>query len=138
MHKYGRIIAGLILFIAILSIPIFYEWGKTNKGPLINLNTPGIEQLTNKQCVEPPEWMRANHMQLLLKWRDEMVRQGQTVYVNSQGQSFEIGLNTCMKCHSDPSKNQSDQFCVSCHTYVGVKPTCWSCHNWPQAYNKSD
>jgi hypothetical protein len=69
-------------------------------------------------------------MQLLLKWRDAAVRGGQTEYVNSQGKSFNISLKTCLGCHSDPALNTSDQFCVSCHNYADVKPTCWSCHTW--------
>lgn len=136
MPKGGKIIAALIFFVAILAVPFIYNWGKPNKGPFINLNTPGIAQLSDKQCVEPPQWMRANHMQLLLKWRDAAVRKGQTVYINSQGKSFKIGLDTCLNCHSDPSANTSDQFCVSCHNYAGVKPNCWSCHTWPSSVKK--
>jgi len=136
MYKGGKIIAALIIFVAILSIPFFYNRGKVNKGPGINLNTPAILKLADKQCVEPPEWMRANHMQLLLKWRDADVRNGQTVYINSQGKSFKIGIDTCLNCHYDPALNPSDQFCVSCHNYTSVKPTCWSCHPWPQGTSK--
>jgi hypothetical protein len=32
--------------------------------------------------------------------------------------------DTCFKCHSNTS-----QFCDSCHTYAGVQPYCWDCHN---------
>ncbi|WP_068964394.1 sulfate reduction electron transfer complex DsrMKJOP subunit DsrJ [Desulfosporosinus sp. BG] len=136
MHKGSKITVALIIFVAILTLPFFYNRGKVNKGPEINLNTSAILKLADKQCVEPPEWMRANHMQLLLKWRDAAVRNGQTVYTNSQGKSFEISLQTCLNCHSDPALNTSDQFCVSCHNYAAVKPTCWSCHSWPTEAKK--
>ena len=132
MYKGGKIIASLVIFVALLSLSFFYNRGKANKGPEINLNTPAILQLADKQCVEPTEWMRANHMQLLLRWRDEAVRMGKTEYINSQGKSFKISLQTCLNCHSDPALNTSDQFCVSCHNYTAVKPNCWSCHTWPQ------
>jgi len=132
MYKGGKIIASLVVVVALLSLPFFYNIGKSNKGPMINLNTLGIQKLAGKQCVEPAEWMRANHMKLLLQWREEAVRKGKTDYINSQGKSFEISLQTCLNCHSDPALNMSDQFCVSCHNYASVKPTCWSCHTWPK------
>jgi nitrate reductase cytochrome c-type subunit len=147
MYKGGRIIASLVIFVAVLALPFFYNLGKANAGPVLNLPT-------NSQCVEPAAYMRANHMQLLNTWRDEYVRNGQTVYVNSQGKPFDINIDTCLKCHystntttstagvnnpattkategSNSAVNQSNQFCVSCHNYASVKPTCWSCHNEP-------
>lgn len=146
MYKGGKIIASLIIFVAFLSFPFFYNMGKANAGPDINLNTPAIQQLADKQCVESPEFMRANHMQLLSQWREESVRNGQSVYINSQGKSFEISLqDTCLKCHtteaekaakaagvSNPAVDPSPQFCASCHDYSAVKPLCWSCHFEPK------
>lgn len=146
MYKGGRIIASLVIFVAFLTLPFFYNLGKASAGPVLNLPA-------NSQCVEPAAYMRANHMQLLNTWRDEYVRNGQTVYVNSQGKSFDINIDTCTKCHnttgvaasasgvsnpatsatgaSNPAVNSNDQFCVTCHNYASVKPTCWSCHNLP-------
>lgn len=106
--------------------------GKFNKGPVINLNTPAIQRLTVKQCIESAEYMRANHMKLLKQWREEAVRMGKTEYINSQGKSFKISLQTCLHCHYDPALNITDQFCISCHDYTAVKPNCWSCHTWPK------
>ena len=128
MYKGGKIIASLVIFVALLSIPFFYNIGKSNKGPVINLNTPAIQKLAVKQCVEPTEWMKANHMKLLNQWRNEAVRKGKTVYINSQGKSFDNSLQMCLSCHFDPALKTSEQFCVSCHTHTAVNPTCWSCH----------
>ena len=149
MYKGGKIIASLVIFVAFLAFPFFYNLGKANAGPQINL--PVASATT--QCVEPAAYMRANHMQLLNQWRNADVRDGQTVYVNSQGKSFDISLETCLKCHetgtasntngvsnpvsktdgvSNPALNTSDQFCVTCHNYESVKPTCWSCHSGPE------
>lgn len=150
MYKGGKIIASLIIFVAFLTFPFFYNMGKANAGPDVNLNTPAIQQLADKQCVEPLEYMRANHMQLLNQWRTEAVRNGQTVYINSQGKSFDISLqDTCLKCHtteaekaaqtggmSNPATNVSPQFCASCHTYSAVTPNCWSCHFEPKGATK--
>jgi len=136
MYKGGKIIAALIIFVVILTLPFFYNRGKVNKGPEINMNTMAIKQLAGKQCVEPTEWMRANHMKLLNQWRDQAVRDGKSVYINSQGKSFKIGIDTCLNCHYNPALNPSEQFCVSCHDYASVKPTCWSCHPWPKGATK--
>ena len=136
MYKGGRIIIGLLIFLVILIFPFAYNLGKANAGPVIDLPS-------NTQCVEPASYMRENHMQLLDEWRNLYVRDGQTVYVNSEGKSFDINIDTCTKCHyqnnvtasatgaSNPAVNPSDQFCVTCHNYASVKPTCWSCHNEP-------
>lgn len=156
MNKGGKkITLGLLIFVIIIIFPILYNQGKANAGPDINLDTPAIAQLDNKECIESAEYMRANHMQLLLDWRDAAVREGETVYVNSQGKEFEISLqNTCLECHSDTSaalvtlaaNNQSfsstsdassvtsspNNFCFSCHDYAAVKPDCWSCHSDPR------
>lgn len=153
MYKGGKIIASLIIFVAILAFPFFYNLGKANAGPDI----PVVQQSATTQCVEPAEYMRANHMQLLNKWRDSDVRDGKSVYINSQGKSFDISLQSCVECHStgkapnaggvsnpasntggvsNPALNTSDQFCVSCHNYAAVKPTCWSCHSGPGGVTK--
>ncbi len=153
MYKGGKIIASLIIFVAFLSFPFFYNMGKANAGPDIDLNTPAIQALApaDQQCVESPEFMKANHMQLLNQWREAAVRDGQSVYINSQGKSFEISLqDTCLKCHSTEAekaaqtgvannpatKNVSPQFCASCHDYSAVKPLCWNCHFEPKEATK--
>jgi hypothetical protein len=57
------------------------------------------------------------------------VRQGQRTYVATDGKEYMVSLtNTCMDCHRDKAK-----FCDRCHDYVQVSPTCWNCHNTPQA-----
>ena len=146
MYKGGKIIASLIIFVAFLTFPFFANLGKANAGPE-NLQA-SISQLqqSGKQCVEPADYMRANHMQLLTKWRAADVRDGNTVYVNSQGVKSDISLQSCLECHATPAtkattnavgvsnpalNTSSDQFCVSCHNYAAVKPTCWSCHSGP-------
>lgn len=153
MYKGGKIIAGLIIFVAFLTIPFFYNLGKANAGPAI----PVVQQTATTQCVEPAAYMRANHMQLLNQWRDAVIRDGKTEYVNSQGKTFEISLQSCLQCHStgtvpnaggvsnpalstggvsNPANNTSNQFCVACHNYASVKPTCWSCHSGPEGATK--
>ena len=96
--------------------------------PEPKLNTPVIQQLAEKKCVEPKDFMKAEHMQMLNDWRDSAIREGKRTYINSEGKPFYISLqNTCMNCHSNKK-----EFCDKCHTYAAVKPYCWTCHIEPK------
>lgn len=127
MHNSGRIIGGLVIFALFITLPFLYNMGRKNRAPEPSFDTPVINQLQEKHCVEPRAFMRASHMKLLNKWRDAAVRDGNRVYVSSSGKTYKISLqNTCMHCHS----NKKD-FCDRCHTYMSVKPYCWDCHIAP-------
>lgn len=117
MHKGGKIILSLIIFVGLFTIPLVYNMGKANAGPEID-----TEQLEYMQSIEPAIDMKADHPQLFDQWRDEFVRNGKTEYINSQGKSFDIDIETLAT--SDPS----GQLCVSCHDYTAVTLTCTSCH----------
>jgi hypothetical protein len=75
--------------------------------------------------------MRAYHMQMLIDWREKVIRshevagtQDDRMFVNPEGKKYLASLsNTCMECHSNKS-----QFCDRCHNYVAVTPNCWGCH----------
>ncbi|MBF0311199.1 MAG: Hdr-like menaquinol oxidoreductase cytochrome c subunit [Magnetococcales bacterium] len=82
-------------------------------GP-VNLQKPKGEA-----CIRPTDWMRRNHMQYLKSLREETVRQG----VRQPKES----LQGCPACHQSRT-----QFCDRCHTYVGVAPDCFECHNYPE------
>jgi hypothetical protein len=125
MYNSWKIITGLVIFVLLITAPFLLNIGKADEPPALSLDTPVINQLDEKQCIESAEFMRTEHMQLLNQWRDQAVREGQTVYISSSGKEYEMSLeNGCFKCHSDKS-----QFCDSCHTYAAVKPYCWDCHN---------
>ena len=131
MYNGGKIIAGLIVFIGLFTFPVFYNMGKTSKMPEPKLNTPAIMELpeAERKCVESKEYMRANHMQLLNDWRDQVVREGDLEYVSTTGKKYIMSLqNTCMHCHSNKK-----EFCDKCHTYASVPdPYCWTCHISPK------
>lgn len=128
MHDANKIIPFLIIFIAIAAFPFYYNMGKVSARPEPKLDTPAIQELTEKQCVESKEFMRANHMQLLNQWRDAVVREGKDIYTSSNGKKYNMSLqNTCMKCHSNKA-----EFCDRCHKYASVKPYCWDCHIAPK------
>lgn len=129
MYNGRNIIIGLIIFIGILTFPIWSGVGSSAATPEISLDTPVINQLSEKLCVEETAFMRSNHMELLSRWKDSVVRDNNRIYVAADGKQYRMSLqNTCMDCHS----NKSD-FCDSCHNYSGVKtPNCWSCHVEPK------
>lgn len=128
MYNGGKILAGLLVFLAFFAFPFYYNLGKANARPEPKLDTPVIKQLAEKKCVESRDFMRAEHMQLLNDWRDSVVRDGNRIYVNAEGKSHSISLqNTCMNCHSNKK-----EFCDKCHLYMAVKPYCWNCHIQPK------
>ena len=121
MNDKKLIIAGLIIFIAIVLFPFLYNMGKASPAPDLVL-TP--EAKAAKQCVRSTEYMRASHMQLLDEWRHNVVRNAEHVYVNPQGKEYEMSLTrTCLECHSNKA-----EFCDRCHDYASVRPYCWDCH----------
>ncbi|MBS3910010.1 MAG: sulfate reduction electron transfer complex DsrMKJOP subunit DsrJ [Actinobacteria bacterium] len=128
MYNGGKIILGIVIFLALATYPFFGDIGKATVTPEPNLDTPEIRKLEEKKCVESAEFMKAEHMSLLNKWRDMSVRDETTVYVASDGDRHTVSLqNTCMRCHSNKK-----EFCDKCHEYTGVKPYCWDCHLAPK------
>ena len=124
MHDAGKIIPGIIIFFFLISFPIWFSAasGEINYTPELNL--PADEE----QCVESAEYMRANHMDLLLDWREEVVRDNLRIYTASDGKEYIKSLtDTCLDCHAPKV-----EFCEQCHDYVGAKPDCWSCHTDPE------
>jgi hypothetical protein len=93
-------------------------------GPEVIIEKPG-------KCVEPTDFMRRNHMKLLLHQRDITVHEG----IVSQRYS----LAGCIDCHAS-SKTGSvlgeKGFCESCHAYAGVRPDCFECHS-PRARTRT-
>jgi len=128
LYDGGKIIAGIVVFLIVATFPLWYGTGKSIPPPDLKLDTPAIERLKEKLCVEPAPYMRSNHMKLLGAWRDGAVREGKRTYTAADGKAYKISLTgTCLECHSNKG-----QFCDRCHDYAGVKPACWSCHIIPE------
>lgn len=124
----GKIIAGVLIFLTAATFPFWYGKGEAVKPPDLSLDTPAIERLKEKLCLEPAPHMRANHMKLLAAWRDQAVRESNRSWQASDGKVYDISLTgTCLSCHSNKSK-----FCDRCHDYAGAKPNCWNCHIIPE------
>ena len=127
MYDKGKIVIGIVIFVLLFTSPFWYSSlpGKSSAAPEREL-TPKAKQA--KQCVEPKQFMVESHMQMLNQWRDGAIREGNRVYVASDGKEYVVSLqNTCMECHSNKTK-----FCDQCHNYAGVTPYCWQCHIEPK------
>lgn len=126
MYNGGKVLAGLFVFLAILTFPFWYNASQAAyKTPELQLPPKSVAT----QCVEDAEWMKAEHMQLLNHWRDWVVRDGKRMYTSKlTGAHIEMSLQkSCMKCHSSKEK-----FCDKCHEAAAVTPYCWDCHIAPK------
>ncbi len=123
MYDGMKIIPALALFLALVSLPVWYG----HVGGAADLRDPEIAP-GKKECVAPREYMKAYHMQMLSGWRDEVIRTGKRTPVLAGGEAFEKSLSkSCVKCHSNKA-----EFCDRCHSRFSVSPTCWECHISPK------
>lgn len=128
MYNKGTVIAGLAIFVLLVTFPIWFNGLDAGEQPIIQ-PPPGGEQA----CVAPGEVMRATHMQLLNEWRDDVLRNSNRAMVTVAGKEYGKGLQlACMECHSNKA-----QFCDTCHEYAAVQPTCWDCHLSPAAIKEA-
>lgn len=81
-----------------------------------------------ERCVEDTEFMRKNHMELLLHQRDETVHRGIRTKKHN--------LKECISCHAINDANGTPvsaadpkHFCRQCHDYTSVKIDCFECHS---------
>lgn len=95
--------------------------------PLPNVPPARNQFSATQKCVEPTEFMRKNHMKLLLHQRDDTVHEG----IRTERYS----LVECVNCHSSNDQNGKSmainapgQFCQSCHAYAAVQMDCFQCH----------
>lgn len=121
-----KVILGLIIFLAVVTFPLWYNasTGKATDVPEVEIPV----ELAGQQCILDRESMRASHMDLLNEWRDDVVRRGDRIYEAPDGKKHVMSLqNTCMGCHQNKSA-----FCDRCHNYMAVTPYCWECHIEPK------
>ena len=82
-------------------------WAQDSGGSRVPLPAPNYKG-KGEQCVEDTEFMRRNHMELILHQRDETVHAGIRTKQHS--------LKNCINCHASPETNSvlgEDGFCVS-------------------------
>jgi hypothetical protein len=126
MHDGWKIVAGLAVFVLLVTSPLVYNAVSADPADVPELVDPPNG---SRQCVEDAAWMRASHMDLLNDWRDAVVREGRRDYTSGlTGTVHDMSLSkTCTGCHSN-----KDEFCDRCHTYMAVAPYCWDCHVEPE------
>ena len=124
MYDAGKIITGLVIFLVLVTSPMWYQAAKGKLG-----TPPDLKIVTDaKTCVAPTEYMRSFHMELLNEWRNDVVRRDERLYVGLGDKLYYKSLSgTCMGCH--PNKSE---FCDRCHDYAAVSPYCWDCHVEPR------
>jgi hypothetical protein len=88
---------------------------------------PGSKAASLERCVEPTEFMRRNHMELIKHQRVETVHEG----IRSTRHS----LAGCIECHASVGAdgapvpvNAEKQFCDACHDFAAVSLDCFDCH----------
>src|SRR5512138_1132377 len=100
-----KIIPGVLIFVALATLPLWYNMGRATPPPDPKIDTPVIQAMAQKQCILPKAEMRTGHMQLLNDWRTQVVRYGNRVYVAADGKKYDMSLqNDCMKCHSNKAQ----------------------------------
>ena len=76
-------------------------------------------------CVRDDEFMRRNHMKILMHQRDLTMHKGIRTTKDS--------LVDCIECHVNPKTNSvassKEDFCMGCHSYAAVKLDCFECHS---------
>lgn len=129
MYDKGKVLLGIVVFLAVFTIPFWYSQitGEADEAPDLEPALQAVRDAGNNDCIESADWMRAHHPKLLVDWRNEVVRGADRTYESEEyGTIFDKSLtDTCLEqCHTDKS-----EFCDQCHTYTGVQPGCWECHN---------
>jgi predicted CXXCH cytochrome family protein len=80
-----------------------------------------------EHCVADPDFMRRNHMDMMIDHRREAVHDGV--------REKKFSLAGCVSCHAVKGADgqpvaYADQkhFCRSCHAYAAVRIDCFECH----------
>jgi predicted CXXCH cytochrome family protein len=80
-----------------------------------------------EKCVADTDWMRRNHMTVLMHQRDGTVHDGI--------RTKQFSLRGCIECHAVKGTDgrpvtiaSRDHFCRTCHDYAAVRVDCFDCH----------
>src|ERR1035441_5674480 len=81
MSERGIIAAAIALFLAGACFPFWRNAAVPPRPLVLPLPLPAGE----RQCVAPVAYMRTSHGDLLLEWRDRVVRSGERVFTAPDG-----------------------------------------------------
>jgi [DsrC]-trisulfide reductase subunit J len=116
MKRFSNSIIGALGVAFLAMLPVSAQAG--GRVPL-----PVIAQGKGDHCVEPTDFMRRNHMELLKHHRDETMHRGI--------RTKKYSLQECIDCHAGKTSGSvigDDNFCQSCHNYTATHLDCWDCH----------
>ncbi len=116
----GSLVAALAWRVILIAVLFSTSSQAADPGPV-------IPRADGNQCVADTDFMRRNHMDLMIHQRDDTVIDG------IRGAPF--SLAGCVDCHTQKDASgkairvdAEGQFCQSCHKYAAVKIDCFSCH----------
>lgn len=88
---------------------------------------PDIPKGKGDHCIKPTEYMRKNHMKVILHERVKTVHEGI--------RTKKYSLKNCIDCHAVKDSNgqfvsiaSPKHFCRVCHDYAAVSIDCFQCH----------
>ncbi len=133
LAKWSRLLALAVMAFMLLTAPArAHEEAEGSRVPM-----PHEVEGKGKQCVQPTEVMRRNHMQFILHHRDQTMHKGI--------RTKQYSLKNCINCHVQkqadgtyPSIHSKEHFCNSCHSYAAVHIDCFECHATHPVGNASD
>jgi predicted CXXCH cytochrome family protein len=109
------------LLAAVLALPL----GSAHAGDASWLSKPARGQ--GEKCVADTDWMRRNHMAVLMHQRDNTVHDGI--------RTKRFSLKGCIECHAVKGADgkpvtvaSPTHFCRTCHDYAAVRVDCFECH----------
>jgi len=100
-----------------------------DEGRASRIPKPAEAKPMGEKCVEPTEYMKRNHMKLILHERKLTVHEGI--------RTKKYSLKNCIYCHATPTRENPEvrsvlgegHFCQSCHAYNAVRIDCFECHS---------
>ena len=114
-----------VTLVTLLTAAVLLLSGAANAGEPSWLPKPARGQ--GEKCVADTDWMRRNHMTVLMHQRDDTVHDGI--------RTKRFSLKGCIDCHAvngadgKPVTVASPQhFCRTCHDYAAVRVDCFECH----------
>lgn len=128
-----RVLTYLLRFTLLLSLMSLAPTGMLRAADVASsgfgeIAIPNPQKPANaKQCVEPVEVMRRDHMKFLDHQRNATVINGE--------RDSKYSLVGCIDCHN-PAQPSAEviryedprHFCAECHAYASVKIDCFECH----------
>ena len=114
-------VLGALLAVSVVAVAGDEDAGKKPT----RVPTPHVVIEKGDKCVEDEDFMKRNHMKLLMHQRDETMRKGI--------RTTKYSLQNCIDCHASRKNNSvlgsNENFCQGCHSYVAVKIDCFECHS---------